>query len=206
VHIYRIPGGSAGDAPVNVPTAAEPATAGAGARVATGGDCLNLREGPSLGGRRITCLPNGTRVTVSSEPVAADGYLWVRIESALGSGWVASTYLQAAATAAPAAETVTAAAPQPAAEPAPAATAPPEQAGAASAPAPVTWIHTDESPGCLRLRAAAGVNGAIRDCLPARTAVTLISDASIPADGYVWVNVRTERGNEGWVASEFLVP
>jgi len=199
VHIYRIPGGSAANSSIQV-SAPAPIATGASARVDTGGGCLNLRTQPSLNGGRITCLPNGTAVTVVSEPVAADGYAWVQVQTALGNGWVASTYLSGIEPASPAPAAV-------AAEPTPPPAADPQPVAAAAAPEPpVNWIHTDNTPGCLRLRAEAGLGGAILDCLPAGTAVTLISDASIPADGYVWVNVRTERGNSGWVASEHLVP
>lgn len=63
------------------------------ARVAAGpnpGDCVNVRGGPGLNAPVLTCLPDGTLVTVADGPVTADGRLWWRLE---GLGWAAGDYL-----------------------------------------------------------------------------------------------------------------
>jgi uncharacterized protein YgiM (DUF1202 family) len=204
VHFYRFAGGSSSSATLASVPGAPSVSSGDSARVATTGDCLNLREGPSLSSSRMGCLRNGTAVSIAGETVAADGYSWVPVDTPLGSGWVAANYLSAATAVAavepePEPEAAVAAQPE-----APAGTA--DDAGAASAEYPVNWIHVDNSPGCLRLRTAAGMDSGIVDCLSAGTAVTLVSDVSIAANGFVWVNVRTEHGDYGWVASEHLVP
>jgi hypothetical protein len=200
VHIYRFAEGSTGTSFVSAVPDAASVSSGDSARVATTGDCLNLRSDAALGSGRIGCLPNGTSVTVTGDAVAADGYSWVPVETPLGSGWVAANYLTGTG-AAPAVEAVATEPEAPAA-----ATGETGETGAASASYPVNWIHVDNSPGCLRLRSDSGTDAQILDCLPAGTAVTLISDVSIASDGYVWVNVRTERGGVGWLASEHLVP
>jgi len=203
VHFYRFAGGSSsgGALRASIPTAAS-VGAGDAAVVATDGGCLNLRSGPALGSGRIGCLPNGASLTVIGETVAADGYSWVQVNSSLGTGWVASNYIAATGESEP---EPAAAAAQPEASAAVSAQ-PGPAAAAATDDYPVNWIHTDNSPGCLRLRTAAGTDSGIVDCLPAGTAVTLVSDANIAANGFVWVNVRTEHGKYGWLASEHLVP
>ena len=194
VHIYRFPGGSVGDTPVSF-TLAE----GTPATVATGGDCLNLRSAPGLSASRVGCVPAGSRVSITGDSVVADGYTWVPVDTARGTGWVAADFLQVS---------------QAAAASAPATLAPIAEAPAAVAAAPESssgdsvldrWIHVDYSGGCLRMRAAAGLGGSIITCLAAGTPVRVTLPDSIYTDGYAWVFVRTEAGIEGWVASEFLV-
>jgi hypothetical protein len=55
---------------------------------------LRVRAGPSLGHPKRFSLPNGTRVSVTSEPKEASGLDWVRIESSGRSGWVAEKCLR----------------------------------------------------------------------------------------------------------------
>lgn len=60
---------------------------------------LNLREDPSTGAAVLASLPQGTRAAAQSDPeTEADGYVWRKIQAALGGrvveGWVASQYLQ----------------------------------------------------------------------------------------------------------------
>ncbi|MDQ5851416.1 MAG: SH3 domain-containing protein, partial [Chloroflexota bacterium] len=54
---------------------------------ARGARTLVVRSGPGTGSARIGALPNGTPVRVVGEPVAADGYRWVQIESDTLNGW-----------------------------------------------------------------------------------------------------------------------
>jgi len=185
VHIYRVPLGS-GSAPVSTPDPApETSTAewaaGASAVVSAGtGDCLNLRTDAALGASRIDCLPTGTNVKVVSEAVAADGFVWVKVETPSGTGWVAANYLTKTA------DPVEVSAP------------------AADASAP-SRARTDDSPGCLRVRAGAGLSAAIRDCLAAGTEVVILNESAVSADGYTWLEVRIEGRTTGWVASEYLI-
>lgn len=90
VHVYRFPGGSAVDAPLS---AAPPLADGAEAIVNADGDCLRLRATPGLAGLRIDCIPDGTAVSVTGAAVNADGRAWVPVDSYLGAGWVAASFL-----------------------------------------------------------------------------------------------------------------
>jgi hypothetical protein len=58
------------------------------------GDCVNVRDQPSLSATVKTCLADGARLRVVEGPVAADGYQWWRLE---GLGWAAGMYLTALA-------------------------------------------------------------------------------------------------------------
>ena len=193
VHIYRMPQGSA------APTVSwDPdSVSGTPATVSTGGDCLYLRDGAGIRTTGLGCIPDGTSVVVTGAAVVADGYSWVPVSTSRGDGWMAAEYLSGVEVAA---------APAPA--PVVSAPAPPPQTAASSAGdyVPSGWIHTDNSPGCLRLRDAPGAHGSIVECLEAGTAVRLVDHSSTVSDGYVWVHVETESGYVGYVASEFLVP
>lgn len=189
VHIYRFPGGGPGEsgsAPA-IPAVDAAWAAGASA-VVEPGSCLNLRSAPTLSASKITCLTQGTAVSVTGAPVTADGYTWVPVTTSAGSGWVAANYLNQ--TAAPAA---------------PAAVAPPAASPSTSDSIIGTTAHTDDSPGCLRVRSAAGVSSQILDCLAAGTAVTFVSDETIEQDGYTWMKVSIAGRGEGWVAAKYLV-
>jgi uncharacterized protein YraI len=57
---------------------------------------LNLRSGAGLGYPVIVVLWSGAPLTVTGNPVAADGYTWYPIRTGYGTtGWVASAYLRA---------------------------------------------------------------------------------------------------------------
>ena len=71
---------------------AAPAEA-ASARVTAEGDCLNMRQSPSLAGAVITCLGDGSIVTTVPGVVAADGLDWQQVRTGDGVGWVAARYL-----------------------------------------------------------------------------------------------------------------
>jgi hypothetical protein len=60
------------------------------------------------------------------------------------------------------------------------------------------------TPGeCLNLRTGGGLGNAIIRCLPHGTRVTAIGE-SVVVGGRYWAKVRTDAGEEGWVATEFL--
>ncbi|MEX0781394.1 MAG: SH3 domain-containing protein [Dehalococcoidia bacterium] len=197
VHIYRIPGGASGDAaiPASVSTNSTEWAAGDSATVAAGGDCLNLRTGPSLSAGRIECIPSGTAVSAVGSTVAADGFIWLEVSSPQGTGWVAAMYLSKTSTAV-------------AAEPPPPPPAPEPDLPPLAEPVAATALGTarvDNSPGCLRFRDQASLAGAVRDCLVGGTPVTVLNETTVAAEGYAWINVQTPAGYQGWVASEFLI-
>ncbi|MBI2766943.1 MAG: SH3 domain-containing protein [Chloroflexi bacterium] len=209
VHIYRIPGNGSGavDAGAGSPSVDAGASAtwsiGEQAVVATDFGCLNMRTGAKLGASVVKCLANGTTGTIVDGPVSADGYSWVKIETAQGTGWVATRYLTKAPTAHAAAADLPSA---PEASPAPEnAPVPTDSAPAPVADVPEKTARTDNSPGCLRVRDSAGLGGAVLACLSAGTAVTVLDGGGVSADGYTWTRVRLESGAEGWVASRYLV-
>lgn len=64
--------------------------AGVVARVSGAGDCLNVREGPGITARVLTCLADGVSVTVAQGPITADGRTWWQLD---GMGWAVADYL-----------------------------------------------------------------------------------------------------------------
>ncbi|MCC6381205.1 MAG: SH3 domain-containing protein [Dehalococcoidia bacterium] len=182
VHIYRV----SGNAAAAVPTLA----VGDGATVSADPGCLNLRGQAGLGGAILDCLPSGTTVSVVDGPASADGFVWVKVETARGSGWVAARYLVRT----------------PAVAPVPTSVSAPDSPSAGAAAAPAILAHVDNSPGCLNLRDGAGLSGRVVACLAPGTPLTLLdAGAAVAADGYSWAHVRGDDGAEGWVASSFLI-
>lgn len=91
---------------------------GANAIVQASGDCLRMRDQPGLAGDVVTCIPDGSTLSVLSDPVASDGRDWQQVRYAGQIGWVANIYLEpASSTPAPT--------PVPTATPAPVPTATP---------------------------------------------------------------------------------
>ena len=73
----------------------EPLAAGDTAIVRADGDCLRLRLIPGVAGARITCMPEGSVVSVIGGPVSLDGFTWVQIRTAAGlEGWAANEFLE----------------------------------------------------------------------------------------------------------------
>jgi hypothetical protein len=95
-HIYRITGSGPSSA-VPMPPAARALQPGDQATVKTPRDCLNMRSGPGIDQAAITCLPDGSAVTVIAGPISAGGRLWVQVVTSAGRGWVATDFLAAAA-------------------------------------------------------------------------------------------------------------
>ncbi len=58
----------------------------------TGGDCLNVHEGPALAQPAVDCIPDGTTITLATGPVDADGYQWWQVDGR--AGWVVSEFLR----------------------------------------------------------------------------------------------------------------
>lgn len=73
--------------PTPVPVVGGTLTIGQPARVSAAGG-LNLRQAPSSAGVLVTRLGFGQRVSVLEGPVAADGYIWWRVDDGQGNvGW-----------------------------------------------------------------------------------------------------------------------
>jgi uncharacterized protein YraI len=60
------------------------------AAVAGAGDCMNVREGPGMSAKILTCLTDGMSVTIAGGPVTADGHTWWKLD---GLGWAVGDYL-----------------------------------------------------------------------------------------------------------------
>jgi hypothetical protein len=58
------------------------------------GDCLSIREQPSLEAARTICMPDGTTAIVQEGPVDAEGYTWWRITGEGFAGWAAGDWLR----------------------------------------------------------------------------------------------------------------
>jgi hypothetical protein len=65
---------------------------GPGDRVFVNPGCANVRDVPSLSGKVIACLNNGTTVDVDSAPTYVDGHIWWHLA---GHGWMAHDFLVA---------------------------------------------------------------------------------------------------------------
>jgi len=65
----------------------------AGTRIEVASDLLNLRSEPGLYGRIVATLPNGDVATVVGGPEQAGGLSWLKVDSNLGTGWVAEQYV-----------------------------------------------------------------------------------------------------------------
>lgn len=78
------------------PTGTVPA-AGTSATISADGDCLRVRSSAGLGGSVMGCLPSGSRVTVTANGPATDGFRWVQVSSGSLTGWVAADYLSTSA-------------------------------------------------------------------------------------------------------------
>ena len=64
------------------------------AAIVTGtGDCLNMRSEPSINGAVITCLPDGSSLSIVEGPEKEGSRIWWRVEAAGSTGWVAEEYL-----------------------------------------------------------------------------------------------------------------
>jgi hypothetical protein len=66
-----------------------PGTADVGSHVYVTG-CANFRDKPSLSGKVLGCLANGTVINVDSAPVWQEGHMWWHLT---GHGWMAHDFL-----------------------------------------------------------------------------------------------------------------
>lgn len=194
VHIYHIPGGGVSDAAnAALSTGADATTAWAAGDtgvVQADPGCLNIRAAAGLAQAAVDCLPTGTPVTVLDGPVSLDGYTWIEVQTPTTSGWVAANYVARTSTAPPV--TTTSSSGQSAAD-----------ASAVSASAG-TPAHVDTSPGCLNVRESGAADAAVVGCLAPGSAITLLPDATVAADGYTWAHI-TDGSVTGWSATAYIV-
>jgi len=168
--------------------------AGAPQSVITG-NSVNLRETPSLQGASLGTLVQNQAVTVlESSTITADGYTWSKVQTAAGaSGWIASQFVRSDT-------------PQAATQVANTPPAKPEHAvSPASEPPAATaaGLSRKVSGNGVSLRGEPKTAGVLLTTLSG-TAVTVLEDKAVTADGYTWSKIRTQNGTEGWIASQFL--
>lgn len=64
--------------------------------------CLNIRQSYSTSASVVTCVPDGTQLTVIGGPQNNNGYTWWNVKMSSGvSGWAVSNYLQTVSSGAP---------------------------------------------------------------------------------------------------------
>src|SRR5690606_7457479 len=71
----------------------DPLVPGTTAIVVGDGECLRIRDLPTLGGNRVDCIPDGRTVLVLPSTVEADGYRWQLVEWRGTVGWAADFFL-----------------------------------------------------------------------------------------------------------------
>lgn len=81
---------------VRPPQSAAALDAGTNATVSADGDCLRLRLLPGLASTILTCIPDGSLVSVLGGEAVVDGIQWQRLAFAGQSGWSNGQYLRAA--------------------------------------------------------------------------------------------------------------
>lgn len=84
-------------------TSATAIESGRDAVVSADGDCLRLRATAGTSGQIITCLPEGTVVSVLPGTLNVDGSVWRLVSINGQNGWVVEQYLRQAAEGSPAA-------------------------------------------------------------------------------------------------------
>ncbi len=62
--------------------------------VGTDPECLNVRISPGTANEPVTCIPDGTEVTVLGGPSEVDNLTWMKIRAPSGEGWAATEYLE----------------------------------------------------------------------------------------------------------------
>ena len=60
------------------------------------GDCLRLRATPGLAGERLTCLADGSTVSLLGTRVEVDGLAWELVQAGDATGFVAADFLELA--------------------------------------------------------------------------------------------------------------
>jgi uncharacterized protein YgiM (DUF1202 family) len=150
------------------------------ARVVAGGG-LNLRETPSTDSTLVTRLGAGQRVTVTEGPVAADGYVWWRVDDGRGTvGWAAqgddSGEWLAPATGQEPAQAVN------------------------RAPRVGDRVRITMEGGQLSVRSMPGTNAPIVTRASTGDEFTVLAGPQ-SANGFIWYQIRSDDGRfQGWAA------
>ena len=59
-----------------------------------GSDCLSIRDKPTQQGKRLDCVPGGTKAIVQAGPTQAETFTWWQIAGDGFNGWAAGTWLR----------------------------------------------------------------------------------------------------------------
>ncbi|MEZ4502758.1 MAG: SH3 domain-containing protein [Dehalococcoidia bacterium] len=156
VHVYRFPQANttapaaapaptdpAPDTPIQLSVPANPGGATEAfqatqtATVDAGGDCLNMRSAASLTGGILTCIPDGSTVSVLPSQQTVDGITWQLVAYNGLSGWVSNEFLQLSSTPTPTATATTSPTATASATPSVTVTATPTSSATPTAGAPV---------------------------------------------------------------------
>ena len=163
--------------------------------VTVNGNNVNMRSEASVSAARVTTLAQGVEVqAIAGQSINADGFQWQQIKTSTGqTGWVASRFLQANATA-------------PAVEASTRSEVAPEEAVATTAATPATAESVMKvTASGVSVRTTPSTSGSRLIAL-SNTTVTVLEPKAMEADGYTWSKIRTQNGTEGWVAHQFLSP
>ncbi len=153
---------------------------------------LNVRSQPSLSASVLAVAPiNSTGTVVSSEPVVADGYTWVKVQYSNGyTGWSATSYLSGLTTTAtsytPTAVSVT-----------PVVTQTPTSSI-------ISASDRIQSTSGLNIRSGPSLLSQVLSVVPNGVQGSVLS-GPITADGYQWVEVKFDNGLAGWSATTYMV-
>lgn len=188
------------------PTTAAPVNAAPAAATSTAkyiaGTKVNLREQASTSANTLIRLQKDTAVTVvDPNPVSADGYTWVKIQTPEGVvGFVASSFLRDGAAVATTTTTVATT---------PAATTTTTTTTTATIPDATAVAPTGSTKiigSGVSFRAQPSTQGPLITTLSSENAFTVLESKSVTADGHSWTKIRTAQGTVGWVASQFISP
>jgi len=181
-----------------------------GDTVSTDEEGVNLRARAGTDGDITTTLSQSVTMKVTAGPKTANGYTWWQVEvtddSSVDdgvSGWVAEDYLILSDVTSPpddSTNTPTPTATDTSKTPTPTST-PDDSADFDTA----GWVQVADGP--LNLRSKPSTDGAIVDTLLVGTSATVSKSSKLTdGSGYTWINVVTENGIKGWLATDFLTP
>jgi uncharacterized protein YgiM (DUF1202 family) len=181
-----------------------------GDTVVVGEDAVNMRETPGTSGKIITTLSSGVSLEILDGPRTASGYTWwmgvVLDETSVDqgiSGWViedALTVEDVSSTPTPdtgQTETPT---------PEPSATSTPDDGDTGDTTFDdAKWVVVVDGP--LNLRKNPGLSGSVIRALSTAETGSVVDPSELTdRDGYTWINITTQSGETGWVATDFLDP
>lgn len=152
---------------------------GIGDRVVVDTDLLNLRSAPGLSGEVVARLPSGSFGSVVAASRAADGYSWTQLQTDLGTGWAATTFLAPAGTSTP----------------------PSNQVSGGFNVGDQVVVNTD----ALNLRAGPGFEQSVITIIPGGTRLE-VTAAPQRVNGSIWYGVYARDYGGGWSLGEFLAP